>query len=105
MKPNDLSRISPEGFMVFVIAHFKHQRNPIEEGRPAPAGQLLLFRLDEALYVVYYLHNTPLFGPISDVMSVEIAWGIKAAENLTAACGYVIARSRLSFPKVVLNFQ
>jgi hypothetical protein len=97
MTPNDLSLLSPEEFTAFIIAHFEHEAYTLEECRPAPAGQLVLFRRDEALYVAYCLDNHPLLGRIWDVTSVEVARCVKEAEILTAACGYVITRSRFSF--------
>lgn len=94
MTPNDLALLSPEEFTAFIIACFESQGYALEECRPAPAGQLLLFQLKGMRYVAYCLSNTPLFGPVT---SVEVAWGVKAAENLTAACGYIITRSRFYF--------
>jgi hypothetical protein len=49
------------------------------------------------MYVIYCLSNIPLFGPLSNGTSVEVARGINAAEKLTAACDYVITRSRFAF--------
>jgi restriction endonuclease Mrr len=97
MTLNDLAQLSPDEFTDFVIAHFEQQGYTLEECQHAPAGQLLLFRLDGELYVVYLLPNPPLLGRIWDVTSVEVAFCVKAAETLTAACGYVITRSHFSF--------
>jgi hypothetical protein len=99
MTPNDLAHLSPQEFGDFIIAHFERQGYTLEECQPASAGQLLLFRMKGISYVVFYLSNTPPFGPLSDVTPVEVAWGIQAVENPTAACGYVITRSLFSFIK------
>jgi len=97
MTPDELTRLSPEEFTAFVIVHFEHQGYTLEECQLAPGGQLLLFRLERALCVVYCLPNPYLGGQIWDVTSVEVAWCVSAAENLTAARGYIITRSRFSF--------
>jgi len=97
MTPNDLAQLSPEAFRAFIIAHFESRGYTLEECRPAPAGQLLLFRLDSELSVVYSLPNPPLVGRIWDVTSVEVAWCVSDAKILTAVRAYVITRSRFSF--------
>ena len=96
MTPNDLAQLSPEEFVDFVISHFEDQGYALEKCLPAPV-QLLLFRLDEALHVVDCLPNPPLMDQIWDVTSVEVAWCASTAKVLTAACGYVITRSRFAF--------
>lgn len=97
MTPENLAQLSSEEFLNFIIAYFERHGYTLEECQSAPAGQLLLFRLDGALCVGYCLSNPPLMGRIWDVTSVEVAWCVSAAEDLTAACGYVITRSRFSF--------
>src|SRR5215216_1542062 len=106
MTPDELTRLSPEEFTAFVIVHFEHQGYTLEECQLAPGGQLLLFRLERALCVVYCLPNPYLGGQIWEVTSVEVAWCVSAAENLTAARGYIITavvfllarRNRLDMP-------
>ena len=97
MTPNVLAQLSPQAFIAFVIAHFQSRGYMLEERQDAPAGQLLLFWLDGAMYVVYCLTNPPLMGQIWDVTSVEVACCVTEAKIQTAACGYVITRSRFSF--------
>jgi restriction endonuclease Mrr len=97
MTLNDLAQLSPEEFMAFVLAHFEQQGYSLEECQPAPSGQLLLFRLNGVLYLVYNLPYPPMLGQLGDVTSVEVAWCVKAAEILRAACGYIITRGRFSF--------
>ena len=101
MTPNDLALLSPQEFGDFIIARFESQGYTLEECRPAPAGQLLLFRLDSQLSVVNCLPNPPLVGQIWDVTSMEVACCISEAEDRTATCGYVITRSRFSFGAVM----
>lgn len=97
MTLNDLAQLLPAEFTDFVIAHFEQQGYALEECQPAPAGQLLVFRLAGAVNVVYCLPNPPLIGQIWDVTSIEVAWCVAAAEILTATRGHVITRSRFSF--------
>ena len=101
MTPNNLAQLSPQAFRAFIITHFESRGYTLEECRPAPAGELLLFQLDGAIYVVYSLSNPPLIGQIWDVTSMEVAYCISEAEILTAVCGYVITRSRFSFGAAV----
>jgi hypothetical protein len=94
MTPNDLAKLSSEEFVAFIIAHFEREGYALEECRPAPAGQLLLFQLKGMRYVAYCLSDKSLFGPVT---SVEVAWGVTEAKIQTAACGYIITRSRFYF--------
>ena len=91
MTHNDLARLSPEEFIAFIIWHSERQGYALEERQPAPAGKLLLFRLDDALHMVYCL------GPFWDATSVEVAWCASATKVLTAACDDISTRSRFSF--------
>ena len=100
MTPNDLAQLSPQAFRAFIVKHFESQKYTLEECRPVPAGQLLLFRLDSELSVVFCLPNPPLASQIWDVTSMEVAWCVSEVKMLTAACGYVITRSRFSFGQI-----
>ena len=86
-----------EEFMAFIVAHFERQGYLLEERQPAPAGQLLRLRRDGALSVAYCLSYPPLPGDLWKVDARDVRWCVKEAETLTAACGYVITRSRFSF--------
>jgi hypothetical protein len=97
MTPDNLLLLSFEEFMAFIVAHFERQEYTLEERQPAPAGQLLLFQSNGVLNVVYALSNPPLPGRLWEVTAREVLWCVKTAENLKAACGYVITRSRFSF--------
>lgn len=94
---NDLAQLSPQEFTDFVIAHFEQYGYTLEECQHVPAGQLLLFQWNGALYVIYCLPNPSLGGQLWDVTSKEVAWCVSAAETLKATCGYVVTRSRFSF--------
>jgi restriction endonuclease Mrr len=97
MIPNDLTQLSSEEFTNLIIAHFERQGYRLEALQSAPAGQLLLFRLDGDLYVVYCLPTPSRVSQFGDVTPVEVAWCIKAVEILSAARGYIITRSWFSF--------
>jgi hypothetical protein len=97
MTLDNLLLLSFEEFMAFIVTRYEHQGYILEERQPAPAGQLLLIRRDGALYVVYCMSNPPLPGELWAVNAREVLWCVKKVENLKAACGYVITRSRFSF--------
>jgi hypothetical protein len=94
---NDLTQLSAEEFSDFVIAHFEQQGYAFVEIQRAQAGQILIFRQNEAYSVVYCLHNPWLGGQLWDVTSVEVACCIAAAKEFMATSGYVVTRGLFSF--------
>jgi Restriction endonuclease len=94
---NDLTQLSAEEFTDFVITYFEQQGYALEGIQRAQAGQLLVFRRNEAYSVAYCLPNPWLGGQLWDVTSVEVACCIAATKEFMATSGYVVTRSLFSF--------